>query len=150
MRERPGHLGREHAIDRERPPAATADHRDARGSRTHGDQASGTSKQERRRFLSHAAHDHVGDLLHAGGRAYVGHDHLGHARRQPPPDQCHRHHAASGNGTSGTGTGGGSNRAGAAGSGRSISSYIVDRISAALRPGAELARARISAYREGP
>lgn len=150
MRERPGHLRRERAIRRKPPPAAIAECQDARGPRTHDDQASGMSPQQRRGLRSRAADDHIGDLPYPGGRVYVGHDHhLVHAGGYRPPGQRHRHHTASGNGASGTGTGGASIRAGTAGSGRSISSYIADRISAALRPGAELASVRISAYRNG-
>lgn len=33
------------------------------------------STQQRRRFLSRAADDHISDLLYPDGRVYVGHDH---------------------------------------------------------------------------
>lgn len=135
------------------PVAAITDAQNAGGLRADGCQASGKGVQQPRRFLSLAADDHIGDLPFPGGRAYVGHDRLFHALGsadgQRPPDQRQRHYAASGNGASGTGTGAGSIRAGRAGSGRSMSSYMADRISPALRPGAELARARTSAYRSG-
>lgn len=132
---------------RDRPPGPVPDRQRARRRPARGDQASGVCPQQHRRIL--AADQHIGDLPHPGGRAYARHEHIVDAVRQRPVDQRHRHHAASGNGANGTGTGAGSIRAGAPGSGRSISSYMADRISAALRPGAELARARISAYRDG-